>query len=140
MVWKSAIKIVIATSEALSKAFARAVREEIRASQHAATNRAHQTGQSNAEAREASRTNARLGISLQEAMKILNVEDPLNLSEVEKKYKHLFAINDKTKGGSLYLQSKVYRAKERIDEEFEKRGESSSENIQEAKEVTKERL
>lgn len=30
MVWRNAIKIVIATSEALSKAFTRAVREEIR--------------------------------------------------------------------------------------------------------------
>lgn len=40
-------------------------------------------------------------------MKILNVQDPLNPEEVEKNYRHLFAINDKTKGGSLYLQSKV---------------------------------
>ncbi|EFO19242.1 import inner membrane translocase subunit Tim16 [Loa loa] len=135
MVWRNAIKIVIATSEALSKAFTRAVREEIRASQQAATNRAHQTGQNQNEAREASRTNARLGISLQEAMKILNVQDPLKPDEVEKNYKHLFAINDKTKGGSLYLQSKVYRAKERIDEELQKR--SGPDIIQEAKEVKK---
>lgn len=27
-------------------------------------------------------------------------------------------MNDKTKGGSFYLQSKVFRAKERIDEEL----------------------
>lgn len=40
-------------------------------------------------------------------MKILNVQDPLNPEEVEKNYKHLFSINDKNKGGSLYLQSKV---------------------------------
>lgn len=40
-------------------------------------------------------------------MKILNVQDPLNPEEVEKNYKHLFEINDKAKGGSLYLQSKV---------------------------------
>uniref|UniRef100_A0A0R3S033 Mitochondrial import inner membrane translocase subunit tim-16 n=1 Tax=Elaeophora elaphi TaxID=1147741 RepID=A0A0R3S033_9BILA len=135
MVWRNAIKIVIAASEALSKAFTRAVREEIRASRQAAANRAEQTGQNQNEAREASRTNARLGISLQEAMKILNVQDPLKPEEVEKNYRHLFDINDKTKGGSLYLQSKVYRAKERIDEELQKQ--SWPEIIQEAKEVKK---
>ncbi|KAM3715658.1 Mitochondrial import inner membrane translocase subunit [Dirofilaria immitis] len=114
MVWRNAIKIVIATGEALSKAFTRAVQEEIRASKQAAASRAQQTGQSQNEVHEASRTNARLGISLQEAMKILNVQDPLNPEEVEKNYKHLFEINDKTKGGSLYLQSKVYRPKKLI--------------------------
>ncbi|MCP9258514.1 Mitochondrial import inner membrane translocase subunit Tim16 [Dirofilaria immitis] len=133
MVWRNAIKIVIATGEALSKAFTRAVQEEIRASKQAAASRAQQTGQSQNEVHEASRTNARLGISLQEAMKILNVQDPLNPEEVEKNYKHLFEINDKTKGGSLYLQSKVYRAKERIDEELQMQ--SGPEIIQEAKEV-----
>uniref|UniRef100_A0A1I8EL27 Mitochondrial import inner membrane translocase subunit tim-16 n=2 Tax=Wuchereria bancrofti TaxID=6293 RepID=A0A1I8EL27_WUCBA len=133
MVWRNAIKIVIATSEALSKAFTRAVQEEIRASKQAAASRAQYTGQSQNEAREASRTNARLGISLQEAMKILNVQDPLKPEEVEKNYRHLFDINDKTKGGSLYLQSKVYRAKERIDEELQKH--FGEEIIQEAKEV-----
>uniref|UniRef100_A0A182ELE7 Mitochondrial import inner membrane translocase subunit tim-16 n=2 Tax=Onchocerca ochengi TaxID=42157 RepID=A0A182ELE7_ONCOC len=132
MVWRNAIKIVIATGEALSKAFTRAVREELRASQQAAANRAQQTGQSQNEARQASRTNARLGMSLQEAMKILNVQDPLKPEEIEKSYKHLFEINDKTKGGSLYLQSKVYRAKERIDEELQIQ--SGQEIIQEAKE------
>lgn len=27
-------------------------------------------------------------------------------------------MNDKAKGGSFYLQSKIFRAKERIDQEF----------------------
>lgn len=33
-------------------------------------------------------------------------------------YDHLFKINEKKAGGSFYLQSKVYRAKERLDEEL----------------------
>lgn len=37
---------------------------------------------------------------------------------MQKKYEHLFAVNDKAKGGSFYLQSKVFRAKERIDQEL----------------------
>lgn len=57
------------------------------------------------------------GISLDEAQQILNVTE-LSEEEVKKKYEHLFNVNDKSKGGSFYLQSKVFRAKERIDQEL----------------------
>lgn len=57
------------------------------------------------------------GITLEEAMQILNV-NKLDPEEVKKSYEHLFAVNDKAKGGSFYLQSKVFRAKERIDKEL----------------------
>ncbi|KAG7248894.1 hypothetical protein CRUP_023079, partial [Coryphaenoides rupestris] len=33
-------------------------------------------------------------------------------------YEHLFKVNDKEVGGSFYLQSKVVRAKERLEEEL----------------------
>lgn len=58
------------------------------------------------------------GMTLEEAKQILNVEDLKNLEDVTKKYEHLFAVNDKAKGGSFYIQSKVFRAKERIDQEL----------------------
>ena len=45
--------------------------------------------------------------SLQEARRILNVDKDLNTEQIEQHYKHLFDVNDKSKGGSLYLQSKV---------------------------------
>lgn len=51
-------------------------------------------------------------------MQILNVSK-LDPKEVEEKYQHLFHLNDKSKGGSFYLQSKVFRAKERIDHELQ---------------------
>ena len=38
---------------------------------------------------------------------------------MEEKFQHLFNINEKSKGGSFYLQSKVFRAKERIDQELQ---------------------
>lgn len=38
--------------------------------------------------------------------------------EVQKRYEYLFGINDKAKGGSFYLQSKIFRAKERLDKEL----------------------
>jgi import inner membrane translocase subunit TIM16 len=56
-------------------------------------------------------------MSLEEAKQILNVEN-LDPESVQKKYEHLFNVNDKAKGGSFYIQSKVFRAKERIDQEL----------------------
>ena len=44
---------------------------------------------------------------LQEAKNILNIEDIHDSEVLEKKYDHLFKVNDKASGGSLYLQSKV---------------------------------
>lgn len=38
--------------------------------------------------------------------------------EIQKRYEYLFSINDKSKGGSFYLQSKIFRAKERLDKEI----------------------
>lgn len=56
-------------------------------------------------------------MTLEEAQQILNI-DKLNPEEIQKNFDHLFEVNDKSKSGSFYLQSKVYRAKERIDEEL----------------------
>lgn len=58
------------------------------------------------------------GITLEEAQQILNISK-LDPKDVEEKYNHLFNVNDKAKGGSFYLQSKVFRAKERIDQELQ---------------------
>ncbi|KZR99228.1 Mitochondrial import inner membrane translocase subunit Tim16, partial [Daphnia magna] len=61
--------------------------------------------------------NLKTGMSLEEAKDILNL-DKLEPELVKKNFEHLFSVNDKTKGGSFYLQSKVYRAKERLDQEM----------------------
>ncbi|KAK0418124.1 hypothetical protein QR680_013384 [Steinernema hermaphroditum] len=125
MVWRNAAKIIIAAGEAVGKAFVRAVRDEVRATQQAAANHAARTGQSTSDAKESGATSSKLGITLQESIQILNVKEPLNAEEIEKNFQHLFEVNDKTKGGSFYLQSKVYRAKERIDEELRNKSESA---------------
>jgi len=44
---------------------------------------------------------------LQEAKEILNLKDIGDREQLLKNYQHLFEVNDKSKGGSLYLQSKV---------------------------------
>ena len=49
----------------------------------------------------------RMGMTVDEAKMILNVEK-IDAEAIKKNYEHLFEVNDKSKGGSLYLQSKVW--------------------------------
>ncbi|KAI1826775.1 Pam16-domain-containing protein [Xylaria intraflava] len=60
-------------------------------------------------------------MTLDEACKILNVKPPqgaqTDMEEVMERFKKLFDVNDPQKGGSFYLQSKVLRARERIEAE-----------------------
>ena len=66
-------------------------------------------------------------MTLDEACKILNVKPPqggqVNMEEVMARFKKLFDQNDPQKGGSFYLQSKVLRARERIELEVRQAGE-----------------
>jgi len=41
---------------------------------------------------------------------------PFPCSPLSQQYERYFAANDVSKGGSFYLQSKVHRAKEQLDE------------------------
>ena len=59
-------------------------------------------------------------LSVQEANQILGIESGATWEEIMKKYNHLFQQNEKH--GSFYLQSKIYRAKERLEEEFTEQG------------------
>ena len=61
-------------------------------------------------------------MSVNEAMQILHTSKEPTLEEITKKYEHLFKANEPSAGGSFYLQSKVYRAKERLDLEMAKKG------------------
>ena len=65
------------------------------------------------------------GLTLDEACKILNVKPPsgsnTNLDDVTARFKKLFDNNEPSNGGSFYLQSKVLRARERIELEVRQR-------------------
>jgi import inner membrane translocase subunit TIM16 len=78
-----------------------------------------------------------MGLTLEEAHQILNVSPTSTPEEVTKAYETLFGINGKEKGGSFYLQSKFYRAKERLDKDKEmsniKNQSSSSESSTQSK-------
>lgn len=69
----------------------------------------------------AANTFASHGLTLEEACKILNVKPPqqgkADMEHVMDRFKKLFDVNDPQKGGSFYLQSKVLRARERIENE-----------------------
>ncbi|KAK1877925.1 Coronin-7 [Dissostichus eleginoides] len=85
-------QIIVMGVQVVGRAFARALQQEIAAA------------------------SSITGMSLQEAQQILNIST-LTPEEIQTNYDHLFKVNDKTVGGSFYLQSKVVRAKERLDEE-----------------------
>ncbi|XP_002738780.1 mitochondrial import inner membrane translocase subunit tim16-B-like [Saccoglossus kowalevskii] len=111
-------QIIVLGGQVVARAFTKAVRQEFAASQTAAKRAGG--GQ---QGRKAAATDSVMGMSLQEAQQILHVSPNLNPEEVQKNYDHLFTVNEKSKGGSFYIQSKVVRAKERIDQEFKNREE-----------------
>ncbi|XP_043955902.1 coronin-7-like isoform X2 [Gambusia affinis] len=103
-------QIVVMGVQVVGRAFARALQQEYAASQAAARARGRSGQQSAA-------VSSITGMSLQEAQQILNIST-LSPEEIQKNYEHLFKANEKSVGGSFYLQSKVVRAKERLDEEL----------------------
>jgi import inner membrane translocase subunit TIM16 len=61
-------------------------------------------------------------MTLDEAAQILNIpKNNIKKSEILERYETMFKQNDPAQGGSLYLQSKILRAKERLETEFEKK-------------------
>ena len=46
-------------------------------------------------------------LCLQEALQILNLKSVNDLEGLQKNYEHLYSVNEKAKGGSFYVQSKV---------------------------------
>ncbi|TKA71566.1 Mitochondrial import inner membrane translocase subunit tim16 [Friedmanniomyces simplex] len=79
----------------------------------------------------AANTHSSAGLTLDEACRILNVSPPKggqgNLDLVHERFKRLFDLNDPKKGGSFYLQSKVLRARERIEMEVRKAAQAAEE-------------
>jgi len=69
-------------------------------------------------------------MTLSEACRILNVRPPQggksDMDLVMERFKRLYDVNEPDNGGSFYLQSKVLRARERIEAEV-RRGEEEAE-------------
>ncbi|TPX34009.1 hypothetical protein SmJEL517_g03248 [Synchytrium microbalum] len=107
-------QVVFLGAQILGRAFVEAYKQ---AAANAAKNAA-----TNAASRSADAITRTTGMTIEEAAQILNVKREANLEEVMKKYEHLFKSNEPSTGGSFYIQSKVFRARERLEMEFKERG------------------
>lgn len=103
---------VIVGARVFGRAFAEAYRQASASSKYAQSS----IGQSG---NPTSKNFISSGLTLDEACNILNVKPPqggkANVEEVMERFKTLFDRNDPNKGGSFYLQSKILRARERIE-------------------------
>ncbi|EDW26805.1 GL14593 [Drosophila persimilis] len=109
-------RIVLLGARLTGKSFAKTVLNEVKLKEEAYRVHAAQSATFNP-----TKTDAALkGMTLEEAQLILNVKDVLDRGEVENKFQYLFHANQTKAGGSFYIQSKVVRAKERIDQEIKK--------------------
>ncbi|XP_068228299.1 mitochondrial coenzyme A diphosphatase NUDT8-like [Palaemon carinicauda] len=98
---KHLAQLLIAGVQVVGRAFAKALRQEIAASQAAA-----QRAGGGAAGAKHSATNQKLGMSLEEAKQIINVEE-LDVEKIKKNFDYLFSVNDRKQGGSFYIQSKI---------------------------------
>lgn len=110
-------QVVIIGSRVVGRAFTEAYKQAAASSQY---QRAQQKAGLGGGA--SGRASLSAGMTLDEACKILNVKPPkggeADMEEVMDRFKRLFDTNDPQKGGSFYLQSKVLRARERIEAEM----------------------
>jgi import inner membrane translocase subunit TIM16 len=108
-------QVVLVGTRVLGRAFAEAYKQASASSQYARAQAKSGNGSVSG------RMSVNKGMTLDEACKILNVKPPqngqANMEEVMERFKRLFDSNDPKKGGSFYLQSKILRARERIEAE-----------------------
>ena len=110
-------QIVLTGGRVFGRAFAEAYKQAQASSQFAKAAAKNDTGALN--------TAAASGMTLDEACKILNVKPPqggiINMEGVLERFKKLYDLNEPKKdgigGGSFYIQSKILRARERIEME-----------------------
>ena len=111
MASKILAQVIIQGMSVFTKAFAQALQQ----------GRANARAGGSAAATQAVRRGNHMGT--EEAFQVLNVKRSdftlQSTEEILKIYNRMFDANDPQKGGSFYLQSKVYRAKEALDLEIE---------------------
>lgn len=113
---KYLVQLIITGAQVLGRAFTRAVKQEIQSSQEAAQRLGQQSQAKDFAA------NAQMGLTVDEAKRILDVTN-LDAEEIQKRYQFLYGANNDKNGGNLYIRSKIYRAKERLEFELKKSNE-----------------
>ncbi|KAF9095465.1 hypothetical protein BGX27_001285, partial [Mortierella sp. AM989] len=119
-------QILVMGSQIVGKAFMEAYRQAAanaakNGGQHAAKS-GSSSGSGGSKTAAADAITRKTGMTVDEAMNILNITKEADLAKIIKNYEHLFKVNDKAVNGSFYLQSKVVRAKERLEMEWESQG------------------
>jgi hypothetical protein len=84
------------------------------------------------------KANMKPPMTIEEAQRILGFESvkDKDFVQVQDTFERLFSVNDPSKGGSFYIQSKVYRARECIESELLKEGILSREQFENYKKAT----
>jgi len=121
-------QVVLTGARVVGRAFAEAYKQAQASQRYAAASAKSPGG---------STTFASSGLTLDEACKILNVAPPkganTDMEPILARFKKLFDQNEPKKGGSFYLQSKILRARERIELEV-RTAEEAAERAREQKE------
>jgi len=117
MAYRIITQVVLVGSRVVGRAFAEAYKQASASSQYQRAQAKSGNGGGLS-----GRASLSSGMTLDEACKILNVKHPqggkADMEEVMERFKRLFDNNDPKKGGSFYLQSKILRARERIEAEI----------------------
>ncbi|KAG0251421.1 mitochondrial import inner membrane translocase subunit TIM16 [Mortierella polycephala] len=115
-------QIIVMGSQIVGKAFMEAYRQAAANAARGGGHHAAKNGSGGSKTAAADAATRKAGMTVDEAMNILNITKEADLAKVVKNYQHLFKVNDKAVGGSFYLQSKVVRAKERLEMEWAAQG------------------
>ncbi|KAF9287155.1 hypothetical protein BGZ68_002200 [Mortierella alpina] len=115
-------QILVMGTQVVGKAFMEAYRQAAANAAKGGGHHAAKNGSGGSKAAAADAVTRKTGMTMDEAMNILNITKEADLAKIAKNYQHLFKVNDKTVGGSFYLQSKVVRAKERLEMEWAAQG------------------
>ncbi|KAG0071996.1 hypothetical protein BGZ92_004144, partial [Podila epicladia] len=97
-------QILVMGTQIVGKAFMEAYRQAAANAAKGGGHQAAKNGSSKAAAADAA--TRKTGMSIDEAMNILNITKEADLAKVVKNYEHLFKVNEAKDGGSFYLQSK----------------------------------
>lgn len=100
-------QVVVMGAGIVSRAFVQAYQQAV-----------HNAKSGNAGAAMAAKTAVRKNaMSKQQALEVLNfpASSQPSAAEIEKQFTRYFEANDPAKGGSFYLQSKIFRAKEALE-------------------------
>lgn len=117
MAHRAIVQVIITGAQVFGKAFSAAYKQAAAQSVKQGANEVSRRGRRSAKEEYG-------GITLDESCKILNLEpkpDVMNLDNINKRFNYLFDVNSKERGGSFYLQSKIYRASERLKWELKQR-------------------